>query len=59
MALHLLLPDALDMNKSLFHKIQERFLTKIAEKNSWGKNEIKQLWQATVSEVLVENLTDE
>jgi hypothetical protein len=47
------------MNKQLFHKIQERYLAKIAEKNSWGKNEIKQLWQTTVSEVLVENLTDE
>jgi hypothetical protein len=47
------------MNKALFNKIQERYLAKIAEKNSWGKNEIKQLWQATVSEVLVENLTDE
>jgi hypothetical protein len=47
------------MNKALFNKIQERYLAKIAEKNSWGKSEIKQLWQATVSEVLVENLVDE
>lgn len=44
------------MNKQLFNEIQDRYLARIAEKNSWGKNEVKQLWITTVAEVLVEKI---
>jgi hypothetical protein len=44
------------MNKKLLKRIEEIFNQKLSVKNSWGKNEIMNLYTQAVNEALTELL---
>ena len=42
--------------KSIFIRLEEIFKQKVSEKNSWGKNEVLELYKSSVNELLLEML---
>lgn len=42
------------MNKKLIKEIESKFIEKINQKNSWGKNEIKSIFSETVADVCLD-----
>lgn len=46
------------MNKALLQRIEEIFIAQIETKNSWGKNEIKQLYANCVKQAIMEIYLD-
>jgi len=45
--------------KSIFIRLEEIFKQKVSEKNSWGKNEVLELYKTSVNELLMEILETE
>lgn len=41
-------------DRILIRQIQDTFLRKINEKNSWGKNEIMDLWKDCLLDILID-----
>lgn len=46
------------MNKQLLKRIDEIFISKLEEKNSWGKNEVIRLYRESVNEAIIELLPE-
>ena len=42
--------------KSILIRLEEIFKQKVSEKNSWGKNEVLELYKSSVNELLMELL---
>ena len=42
--------------KSILIRLEEIFKQKVSEKNSWGKNEVLELYKSSVNELLLEML---
>lgn len=42
--------------RDLISQVQEIFITKIMEKNSWGKNEVIELWKDCLLKILMEKI---
>jgi hypothetical protein len=42
--------------KVVLQEVQAAFIARIATKNSWGKNEVIEAWQAALIEVLMNKL---
>ena len=43
-------------NPELLKEIQERFIGKIMEKNSWGKNEVIEVWKDCLLAALMDRI---
>lgn len=42
----------------MIQKMQDLFISKVMEKNSWGKNEIIELWKDCLIQLLLEKLEE-
>lgn len=45
------------MNKEILKRIKELFTEKLQEKTGWGRNEVIQIYEESVTEALMELLT--
>lgn len=43
--------------KDIMNQIEKEFLSQLETKNSWGKNEIKELYTKVCEQVYLENLS--
>jgi hypothetical protein len=46
-------------DKKMLQEVQDVFIGKVMEKNSWGKNEIIELWKDSLLQILMSKLPDE